>query len=353
MEVVADVFEATRQLVRKHPEPVNPPDELVARLAEATKTLDGFDYSEEWTEAQDAEQDALLEQCSKLEKELDGYRAYTDDDKARCLCFVSIDRSGKTTIERGYVTRAQAAKQKQAANGANGEDRAGDSAWPRALLDDLGHERQQIAKTVLAAQPAVAIDLLLYTLCARTLSEPFSAVSNSPLEARFDAVQMPGERGERLREGKAGQAFAEQRSKLVTDWLAESSGADRFRAFRRLTKTQKNRLAAYCVADCLRLGLRGDDNSVVEALLADLDPDYAGLWRPTGEGVFKRLKVAILRELGQDWLGDDWLHARTKAKKGELVADLDALFNDPGKARNDAQQAISKDWLPEGFAQAS
>jgi len=335
-----------RNFHRLQPEPMGVPNEVTDALTaaiDARTTLEDFDG--EWTEEREADFDTLSEQIEALETQIDGYREFTDEQKATAKCLLSVSRNGKLQIDRGLVTRAQANrltardKDTQSGNGA--------TTIPNALANDLGATRQQIAQAKLANSPKLAGDVLLLRLCQQVLGS--SRWESGAIEAGFEVTLS---RDAALADTRAAHDLAKTRAILVTDWMDQKSAAARLAALRQLTPTEKNRLLAYTVAACLKVGFGGSsvDKDIGEAVLADLTPDFAKSWRPSASNYFKRLTKAKLLDHGKLWFGDVWLSSHESHKKGELVTELDAFFNAKAAANLSAEhRQIREHWLPVGF----
>ncbi len=329
-------------------EPVNPPAELLASLQTVVAQQDTLQESDgEWTEEQEQAYEATENELEALEKQLDKYRQYSDEDKARAKCVVTVGHNGKVAIERGLVSQAQRRATERAAQQSNpdsGEHTA--AALPNALMNDLGEQRQQIAKAKLATSVALASDVLLYTLCDQMLS-PIRHYDRA-IEASFTCV-MPD--GEHVAETPAAALLEKAKAALLTEWLDIESPAERFAALRQIKPKAKQALLAYCVAECFMLSLAKPGScGIDEAILADLAPDVIALWRPSGENYFRRLTTPVLLAQGKEWFGDAWYVTHQKDKKKDLVAFFDAFFNGDAAANlTDEQRDIRASWLPPGF----
>ncbi|MEM7083775.1 MAG: ParB N-terminal domain-containing protein [Pseudomonadota bacterium] len=343
--ILSDSYFPSHEYHRIEPEPVGVPEDLTKRLEKAIADQNALEESDgDWTDESEAEFDALTETIGELESEIDGFREYSDSDKERATCFLYVTHGGKLEIARGYVTRAQARKQSKASGEGKAEVSTG---MPNALVQDLGVHRRQIAKAALIGDPALASDILLYTLCSQVLN-PYSYESRT-IDARFDVVEPTDEAHQ---ETVAGQALSKARNQLFTEWMDIEDSGERFAALRKLTPKRKQTLLTYCVSALFTAGAYDESNTLVEAVLDDLSPDYAASWRPTGEGFFKRVTRDTLLTLGGDLFGEDWTSQHGSAKKGGLVATFDTFFN--GRMPSDItdeEKAIRETWLPSTFQQ--
>jgi ParB family transcriptional regulator, chromosome partitioning protein len=339
IKVSLERYIATHEYHHIEPEPVDVPESLTQRLAELIDTQNQLHEAEgEWTDKEDTKDEALTQAIEAAETEIDGYRAYTDEQKANAQCFLTISDTGKTHIARGYLTRYAARK-------ATSDSPATANTTPQALLHDLGLHRQQIAKVALLSDPTLASDLLLYTLCHDILTLGYQ---RKAIDARFEVVQPYDEK---FNDCNAMHQLDAARSRLPTGWLDIESPTARFNAFRKLTPKRKQTLLAYCVSATFTTGFHPTDpDDIAEAVLVTLKPDYAALWRPTGEQYFKRLTRPALVTLGAELFGEKWATAHTHDKKRALVGWFDQFFNGKApKGLSDAERMIRNNWLPEGF----
>ena len=346
VEVGVNAAQNVYNFHRLQPQPVGVPDELTEALRKTVEQRDGIeDSNDEWTDASEAAFDKLSETIETLEKRIDGHREYTAEQKAKAKCFVSVGRNGKVQIDRGLVTRAQA--NRLTAKGKDTQSGNGAAMLPTALANDLAATRQQIAQAKLANNPKLAGDVLLLRLCQQVLGS--SRWESGAIEAGFEVTLS---RDEALADARAAHDLAKTRAILVTDWMEQKSAAARLAALRQLTPSEKNRLLAYTVAACLKVGFGGSsvDKDFSEAVLADLTPDFAKSWRPSASNYFKRLTKAKLLDHGKLWFGDAWLSSHEGHKKGELVTELDAFFNAKAAANLCVEHRQIRDhWLPVGF----
>ncbi|MBT3428484.1 MAG: hypothetical protein HOJ61_16005 [Gammaproteobacteria bacterium] len=346
VEVDFDAAHKLHSFHRLQPEPLGVPKDVNDALSaaiDARTTLEDFDG--EWTEEREADFDTLSEQIEALETQIDGYREFTDEQKAKAKCVLSVGRNGKLQIDRALVTRAQA--NRLSANGKDTQSGSGAAILPNALANDLGATRQQIAQAKLANNPKLAGDVLLLRLCQQVLGS--SRWESGAIEAGFEVTLS---RDEALADTRAAHDLAKTRGLLATEWMEQKSVAARLAALRQLTPTEKNRLLAYTVAACLKVSFGGScvDKDIGEAVLADLTPDFAMAWRPSASNYFKRLTKAKLLNHGKSWFGDAWLSSHEGHKKGELVTELDVFFNANAAANLSAEHLqIREHWLPLGF----
>ncbi len=139
------------------------------------------------------------------------------------------------------------------------------------------------------------------------------------------------------------------REGLSTDWLVIADDAERFAALRALPAKAKQALFAYCVSASFLCGAKREDG-ITEAVLADIDPDYAKHWRPTAANYFSRVPRDLLHQHGSQWFGEHWALEQAKAKKKDLAGKLAMFFANPVDPKaSDEVKAIHARWLPEAF----
>ncbi|MFV1849130.1 MAG: ParB/RepB/Spo0J family partition protein [Thalassospira sp.] len=325
------------------PEPVDLPAELTERLQTLIDTQHQLHDSCEagWTDDAEAQDEALTDAIDALEAEIDAYRTYTDAQKAQGICFITISNAGKTQIARGYLSRS-AHKRTEHNDGAS---ETPNTTLPQALITDLGAHRQQAAQAALLDDPNLASDLLLYTLCHDVLQLGWQH------KALRLSVDVASPMGSGFEDTTPDLHLKKIRSKLPTEWMTIERPGERFAALRKLTPKRKQALLTYCVSVSFTTGVASDD-TVAEAALTDLAPDYASYWRPTGEGYFKRLKHAALITLGTELFGEEWYTEHEHDKKGALVEWFHRFFVGPlPKDISPELKQLRTQWVPREFIQ--
>lgn len=143
---------------RIRPQPVDAPPELLAAKAEAEAELeaiteaDGMDGDDSaLAERQEAAETALAD----IEQKLESFVAYDPDEMSQAGCYVSIDKDGKLSVEKGLVRREDA---KQLAGDGDAR-RAKPGGMPATLQRNLEGYRLQAAQVEIARNRLVALDL--------------------------------------------------------------------------------------------------------------------------------------------------------------------------------------------------
>lgn len=128
------------------------------------------------------------------------------------------------------------------------------------------------------------------------------------------------------------------------EWTAIEDAGERFAAFRKLNKKAKDKLVAYCTVQTLNIGVRGNSEEQ-DALIEQLDVDFAGYWRPTKDNYFGRLTKGQLFEQFGPVFSKEWLDWSDDMKKGAIVEGLEERFNQTPESKDDVRCT----WIPEQF----
>jgi ParB family transcriptional regulator, chromosome partitioning protein len=303
----------------------------LADIAEALESTE----SDALIDAQEAAEARLAEIGARIE----ALAAYDPDHVAIAGCYASIDQNGSLRIERGLVRKAD---MKRLAKPEDAPERK-PKGMPETLKRDLEAYRLEISQVEIARNRLIALDLLIFTV-ARS---EFGITPDCGPDVRF-AGHAPVTREKTL----AATALQSVAKALPLGWLKARSEAEQFRSFTGLSDTQKLDILAYCVATTLKPQLgTGNDATAYELALSLTAASVAAYWRPTAGDYLGRITRDQLLVLGHEVLGEQWAQSRRKDKKGELAAQLERAFADPGKhARNPQQLEKLTNWLPEGMA---
>ena len=344
-------LEGLRQLQAEH---VGVPEALTQEIAALNKKIGDWEdlyYEEELAEDFDDEDvfyaaiEAAQKESDELEDKRDEYLQYTEEQQAYAGCIVTYDNAGKLDILRSWARKKDLPKAmstetaSEAGEGGKAED-SGKKELTQALVNDLGQYRQQATKATLLAKPAVALDVLHYTLCLQVLSES-SWAGKELMDANFTAVKSESSRGD-TEAGKAFEALSD-RSGLSMDWLTMEDNAERLAAFMALPKKAKDKLVAHAVAQTLRIDVRGKPEQ--DALVELLGVDFAAYWRPNADNYFGRLTKPQLLEQFGPVIGQEWSEWHDDAKKSAIVDSLDERFSEKPKSKDDPKAT----WIPAQF----
>jgi ParB family chromosome partitioning protein len=372
------------QYGRVEAQPAEVPSELAAEIERIEQRLGELDDQEipedDWTAELAAEVEQLQERRAEIDEIIDGLAVYTDEDRARAGCVVTIGDDGGFCLHQGLVERS-ARRGAAHAGDADGEidnddnafassepgDDEHDSSSPslspeqklrkeygfsQLLVDDLKAHRLQITRAHLAADFGVAFDLALYTLCIG-LFDRFGYRSR-PLELRATECA-PRSSLNDLSDTPAEGLLETHRSALYLDWLSLPP-AQGFAALSSLPFEVKQRLFAWCIAACLKPQLAIEDRAdpVIECAGRRLAIPFADYWRPTAANYWGRVKKAHGLAVGKNLLGERWARDHADAKKVTLAAALETAV-DPAKSSaciglDQAARDSAAVWMPPGMA---
>ncbi len=223
------------------------------------------------------------------------------------------------------------------------------------LGDDLRAIRTSLIKAHLAQDFSAAFDLCLFQMARAVFRTGYR-----PHALDVSVVQTPDRpplRGndEHFGDAARGEGMLElNRSVLPLDWLELDDDAAAFQALRELSAEQKQSLFAACVARTVKgqLAFEPSARPELEATVARLDIDFAGLYRPDVELFWSRLNKAKILEIASRTFGLDWSSARAKSKKTLLVSSMARAFAADGEEAQHLParlRAAALEWTPPGF----
>jgi ParB family chromosome partitioning protein len=325
---------------RIDPEPVDVPQELLDRKAAIEAEIEEIQQALE-----DTESDELLdaidqagERLEETEEQIASFAAYAPEQMPHAGCYVSINGDGSLSIEKGLVRKQDA---KALFPGEARRAKASDG-MPESLRRDLAAYRQQAAQVELARHRLVALDMLVFTAARAMLCHDNVGPLDVQLRRQSPKVNEATDAAMQLEAVRHGLALA---------WLDYDTEAEQFQAFTGLPETQKLDVLAFCVASSLKPQLAtGHEGTAWEVALSLTDAELSGYWRPTQANYLGRITRDRLLAIGRDLLGEQWAHARSRDKKGELAEALERVFASPGSiACTPQQRERITHWLPEGM----
>ncbi len=219
-----------------------------------------------------------------------------------------------------------------------------------AVIDDLAAIRTGIVRAALAKRFDVAFDLATYLLVMDTSTRGAERpadihlvrTSLRPMGRNGDSDFADANPGEKLEDPPAGQ------------WMNIGDDLKRFDAFRALPEAEKQDLFARAVSAALYNQAANQHRAlpVGERVVELLDIDFAKAVRPTEKYFWMRLTRAWMLEIAEAVVGTEWAKARRSHKKGQLAADMAAVFGDDPQGRvaldADARKRIEQ-WAMPGF----
>jgi len=316
------------------------PAELNDQHNALVEQIESMNLSDEADAADVAE---LEEALSKVEAQIDAYHGFTDEERRRSGCVVTLDYQG-LSIHEGLVRPEDIIDDARDSETSSVDDSQA-AAYCKPLLDRLERYRLHALRMELTSDFQAAFDSLTYAMC-------LSSFGQSPshwLAATFEPQTMPRS----MQHETAIQAMIDAESaadeNLPMAWLNEAEESQRFASFCSLPQADKQELFAACVARLMRPQLSTSSHASViwEQLATRLDLDIASYWRPSGENFFSRLKKSQLLELAGNVISDEWAANYRKSSKSELVAALDRAFSLWSDWRfSDEQIDRLVNWLP-------
>jgi ParB family chromosome partitioning protein len=373
---------------RVEPQPAEVPADLAAEIQSIEQRLGQLDDEEipedDWTAELAAEADQLQERRAEIDGIIDGLAVYSDEDRARSGCIVTIGDDGGFCLHQGLIDRS--AMPAADADAREADDPSGDAdiddafdpdgssddeddgatraspdaelalrkelGFSQSLIDDLKAHRLQITRAHLAGNFEVAFDLALYWLAVdllelfsrRTCSLDLKATEATPRSSLND-----------LAGTLADQLLEAHRKTLPTGWL-RLPPAEGFAALAALPMESKQRLFTWCIASCLKPQLSIEDRAdpVFEAAGRRLGIGFEDYWRPTAANYWGRVKKAHGLAIGREILGERWARDHADDKKPVLAAALETAFDLQKSAACIALGQAARDtaaaWIPPGMA---
>ena len=219
-----------------------------------------------------------------------------------------------------------------------------------AVIDDLAAIRTGIVRAALAKRFDLAFDLAAYLLVMDTSTRGTERpadirlvrTSLRPISRNSENDFAAANPGEKLENPPAGR------------WMKLGDDLKRFDAFRALPDAEKHDLFARAVSAALYNQAANQHHAmpIGERVVELLDIDFAKAVRPTEKYFWKRLTRARMLEIAERVVGKEWAKARRNHKKGQLAADMAAVFGDDpqGRAALDAEaRERAEQWTMPGF----
>ena len=382
----------TARFARIRPKPGEPTEEEPKEVEQLTVRRNELTELEDdaWTDEAESELERIEARLDEIERAIAGRAVFRRKDREMAGAIVTIADDGALHAIQGLVrpedfAAAGPADSKTSAVNRTGDDDDAPSARPPqerfqppalsrpdsvpdpaadarkrtgigiGLGDDLRAIRTSLIKAHLAQDFSAAFDLCLFQMgrsVFRTGYQPHAldiAVVETP-----DRPRLRGN-DERFGEAARGEGLLElNRSALPLDWLDLDDGGEAFQALRELSAQEKQSLFAACVARTVKgqLAFEPTARPELEATVAQLDIDFACLYRPDAELFWSRLNKAKILEIASRTLGLDWAGARAKSKKAHLVSSMARAFAADGEQPSHLPariRAAALAWTPPGF----
>ena len=218
----------------------------------------------------------------------------------------------------------------------------GGKALSQVLQDQLAVQRRDVLGAALIANPALALDYMLFLMVdERTGHGAYggSTIRASKPQDPMLANNVPGSR--------ARDYLAEVHDGLDASWAASGDKVARFEAFRVLGDDVKAAWLAWIVATSLEAkdSYTTRQNAMQNRLASILEVDVASWWRPTSENFFDRVSKGTMLSL-LDEVGGPALSGRhASQKKTEISASCQKLFAGDTIVEAEVKQAALA-WVP-------
>lgn len=218
----------------------------------------------------------------------------------------------------------------------------GGKALSQVLLDQLAVQRRDVLGASIIANPALALDYMLFAMVDKTdaLKESCGTSIHAPHPedpVRFDAYP----------QSVAHDYLAEVREGLDASWKEHASIIARFDAFRALGDAAKTAWLAWTVAKSFKSKetYSHRQNALQNHLAGLLEVDVAKWWRPTSANFFDRVSKGALLSL-LDEVGGPALSSRhASQKKGEISTSCEKLFAGDAVIEADVKEKALA-WVP-------
>ena len=379
----------TARFARIRPKPGEPTADEAKKVEQLTVRRDKLTELEDdtWTDEAESELERIEARLEEIQRAVADRAVFRRKDREMAGAIVTIADDGALRLIQGLVRPehlAGPADGKSTAMTGTGDDDGSDACRPQdrfqppalsrpdpvpdpaaaarkaagigiGLGDDLRAIRTSLIKAHLAQDFSAAFDLCVFQMARAVFRTGYQ-----PHALDISAVVTPDRpplRGNDEHFGGVaqGEALLElNRAALPLDWLDADDDAAAFQALRELSADEKQSLFAACVARTVKgqLAFEPSSRPELEATVARLDIDFAGLYRPDAELFWSRLNKAKILEIASRTFGLDWASARAKSKKTLLVSSMSRAFAADG---DEAQhlparlRAAALEWTPPGF----
>jgi ParB family chromosome partitioning protein len=325
----------------------------IARLDELDTSYDQHAAVLEDEDSDEAAVAAAEAAIEAIERETEGIRnrppVIDAEVRSEAGMVLTLGRDGMPVLQPVYYTDRQ---QENPATGegvveivTTGEGASRRSTLSRRLVDELAMQRRDVLALHVASDPALALDVLVFTLAdADTLDYRSQAATtirggtpSGPI-AGFEPGDAP-----------ATAALAEFRSGLDESWRTGEDACERFGRYRALSDEARSAWLGYVVARTFEASLNASGERRIalhDHLGTIIGIDMAQWWRPTAANYFDRVsKQVILDGLGE--VGGPELVARfASAKKSELATSAERVFAGAFITNGEVREAAVA-WVPQ------
>ena len=319
--------------------------DLEIRYDDQAAILEDEDSSEEQVAAAEAELDTIDRAISAINNRPP---VLAGELKSEAGAFLVLSRDGEPVLAPQYYTKAPETPADEGVVELVEETGSGKpkrAALSQRLIDELAMQRRDILALHVGSDPALALDLLMFTLAdedsqdwhrkkAITISGP---IAHGPVTG-FEAKDAP-----------ATASLAELSGSLDESWRAGVNEVERFTLYRDLSDEVRSQWLAVVVARTLiaSLNVAGDRQIPLHDALGDMiGIDIAQWWRPTAANYFDRVPKARTLEAFEAVGGPDLSSRYASSKKADLAATAERIFSGNFIAEAGVKErAIA--WVPE------
>ena len=152
------------QYARVRPQPAEVPADLVAEIERIEQRLGELEEigEEDWSDKLAAEAAQFEERRREIDETIDGLAVYSDKDRARAGCIVTIGDDGEFCLHRGLIERA-AVRGAAAAGNVDGEDQ--DDGNEPFVSPPSDHEGEETSCPSPGAKQALSKEVCLPQCC--------------------------------------------------------------------------------------------------------------------------------------------------------------------------------------------
>ncbi len=314
------------------PEPINVPDTIKTAIQEkeaALNALHDIDY-EQWTDEQDQLEERLENELSALDKKINKYRRFTDEQKQVSGAIIKVNREGKATIDYDFVKKEDIAKafptDSNDKKSGNTLSESSTNTESQALQSDLKNYKLQALQSHIMKDDKLASDLMTFSIASSVLS---SGYSTTPIDINLSTANYQSTSG--IDGTKAATLIAHAKETLELSWLSHKDSTKKFSAFQQLSSVQKKKILTYCTA----LSYHSNTN-VDKTISENTGFSLANYWQPTKDSYYKRVTAKRLLDIGKKEIGQEWESQHSKLSKTKLVDEL-------------CQHKAMSNWMPESI----
>jgi ParB family chromosome partitioning protein len=299
-------------------------DELDTSYDENAAVLEDEDSAEEAIAAAEAAIEAIERECQDIRARPP---VLATELKAEAGMILMLSRDGTPVLQPVFYGERQVdpAGDDDGIEVVTGEGSESPrrSALSKRLVDELAMQRRDVLALHVASDPALALDLMVFTLAD---AYDYRARSASTLRGGMPSGPIIGFEA---KDAAASASLAEFRSGLDESWRAGAGVSERFDRFRSLTDEARAAWLGHVVGRSLEasLNMAGERRIEFHDHLGGLiGIDMAAWWRPTAANYFDRVSKAVILDALSAVGGADLASRFASVKKGDLAMSAERVF---------------------------